>query len=56
MLEPLEPGVNEMGGSNGVEIINVSLERIEEFCRVFGRDWWNLFSFFGNFKDIVVVE
>ena len=56
MPKPLEPGINEVRGGYGVKVINIGLERMKEFCRVFWRDWWDLFPFFCNLQDIVIVE
>ena len=49
VAEPLEPGVDEVRGGDGVEIINFRLERVQELRRIFGGDWRDVCSLFGNF-------
>ena len=49
VAEPLEPGVDEVRGSDGVEIINFRLERVQELRRIFGGDWRDVCSLLGHF-------
>ena len=55
VLESLEAGVDEVGGSDGVDVIHVSSEGVEYLGSKFGRKWGDLQSISGDFENILIV-
>ena len=49
VLEALEAGVDEVGGSDGVDVIHVSSEGVENLCSKFGRKWGTFSVHFWQF-------
>ena len=56
MLESLEPSVDEVGSSDGKEVIYVSFEGVEQLCCLDRGDRWDSRSTPCNFNNVFVVQ
>ena len=56
MLESLEPSVDEVGSSDGEEVIHVCLEGVEQFGCLDRGDRWDSLSTRHNFNYVLVVQ
>ena len=56
VLQALEPSINEVGGSDGEVVINISFQGVEQLSGVLGGDGGNFAAMSCNLQNIFVVE